>query len=187
MSLDPRATDGSGHDPSAPGARLPVVILSLAGVILAGYLTLFQIGVVADVWEPFFGDGSRIVLTSGISRLLPVPDASLGAAAYLLELVIGAVGGRERWRTTPWAVLLLGLVAGALALASILLTGAQPLLYHAWCTLCLTSAAISFLMVLAVSDEVLASVRHLARVGRAGGSWWRALWGSGAGIGRGAA
>jgi hypothetical protein len=35
------------------------------------------------VWEPFFGDGSRTVLTSGISRLLPVPDAALGAFEHL--------------------------------------------------------------------------------------------------------
>jgi hypothetical protein len=34
---------------------------------------------IGDVWEPFFGNGSRLILTSGVSRILPVPDAALGA------------------------------------------------------------------------------------------------------------
>jgi hypothetical protein len=39
------------------------------------------------VWEPFFGEGSRVILTSSVSRLLPVPDAALGAFGYLLDAV----------------------------------------------------------------------------------------------------
>jgi hypothetical protein len=64
-----------------------------AGFAIAAYLTLFQLGVLHMVWEPFFGDGSRTVLTSRISRLLPVPDAALAAAGYLLDAVAGLVGG----------------------------------------------------------------------------------------------
>ena len=53
------------------------------------------------VFEPFFGDGSRTVLSSRLSYLLPVPDATLGAASYLLDAVTGAIGGRRRWRAMP--------------------------------------------------------------------------------------
>jgi len=80
-------------NPSAWDQRLPVAGVAPAGFAIAAYLTLFQLGVLHTVWEPFFGDGSRTVLTSRISRLLPVPDAALGAAGYLLDAVAGLVGG----------------------------------------------------------------------------------------------
>ena len=116
--------------------------VALAGFAIATYLTLFQLGVLTSVWEPFFGDGSRTVLTSGISRLLPVPDAALGAAGYLLDR-LRAVGGARRWRRMPWIVLVFGVAVGPLGVTSVLLVIAQPVLYHAFCTLCLASAVIS--------------------------------------------
>jgi uncharacterized membrane protein len=68
------------------------------------YLALYQWEVLARVWEPFFGEGSRVILTSSVSHLLPVPDAALGAFGYLLDAVAGLIGGRQRWRTRPWIV-----------------------------------------------------------------------------------
>ncbi len=58
--------------------RVPVIVLSLGGLVVATVLTLFQVGVLHSVWEPLFGTGSRRVLTSPVSEALPVPDASLG-------------------------------------------------------------------------------------------------------------
>lgn len=44
----------------------------------------------ADVWEPVFGNGSRPILDSGLARSLPAPDAAPGAAGYLVfaQLVV---------------------------------------------------------------------------------------------------
>ena len=56
---------------------------------------------------------------------------------------------------------------------------AQPVLYHAWCTLCLASAVISTAMIGPAVDEVLASLQRLRRVRLAGGSLWRAFRGVG--------
>lgn len=164
--------------------RLPVVGVALAGFAIATYLTLFQLGVLTSVLEPFFGDGSRTVLTSGISRLLPVPDAALGVAGYLLDAVSGrsaAPGGGGRM---PWIVIVFGVAVGPLGVTSVLLVIAQPVLYHAFCTLCLASAVISVAMIAPAVDQVLASLQHLGRVQLAGGSVWRAFWGRG-GPGRG--
>jgi len=61
---------------------LPFVGLALVGCAIATYLALFQYGVVATVWEPLFSEGSRIVLSSRLSHVLPVSDAALGAAGY---------------------------------------------------------------------------------------------------------
>ena len=88
----PSRPAGWRANPSAWAERLPMAGVALVGFAIATYLTLFQLGVLERVWEPSFGDGSRTVLTSGVSRPLPVPDAALGAAGHLLDAVAGLVG-----------------------------------------------------------------------------------------------
>jgi uncharacterized membrane protein len=169
---------GSRHNPSAWPRRLPVLVLALAGCAIATYLALYQLQVVGHVWEPFFGDGSRVILReSSIARLLPVPDALLGAAVYLLGAAADLIGGGDRWRTMPWAVLLLGVVSGSLGAGGVVLAVCQPALFGTFCTLCLASAACSVLLAGAVSWEVLATWQHLRRESARGVSWWSALWG----------
>ncbi|HEX5271909.1 MAG TPA: vitamin K epoxide reductase family protein, partial [Gemmataceae bacterium] len=81
---------------------------ALAGCGIATYLTLYQVDIVSHVWEPLFGDGSRYILKeSAVARNLPIPDAALGAAAYLAEAILELIGGDDRWRTRPRVVLLL--------------------------------------------------------------------------------
>jgi hypothetical protein len=81
------------YNPSGWSQRLPIVALAFVGFGIAMYLALYQCDVFASVWEPFFGEGSRVILTSSISRLLPAPDAALGAFGYLLDAVAGIIGG----------------------------------------------------------------------------------------------
>ena len=170
---------GWSYNPSSWSDRLPIVLAALVGFGIATYLTLFQLKVIGSVWEPFFGDGSRTILTSGVSRVLPAPDAALGAASYLLDAVAGLIGGRRRWKTMPWIVVLFGLAVGPLGAVSVMLVVFQPVLYGAWCTLCLASAAISLLMIGPAMDEMLASLQELRRVRRRGGAVLRAFWGLG--------
>jgi uncharacterized membrane protein len=167
---------GWSVNPSAWSQRLPLIVLALAGTVIALYLAFFQWGVISEVWEPLFGDGSVRILESWVSNVLPVPDAALGAAGYLLDAVTGAVGGLARWRTMPWMVVLFGVAVGPLGAVSVLLVVLQPVLFEAWCTLCLASAVISIAMIGPALDEVLASLRHLVRVRRAGGNVWRVFW-----------
>lgn len=137
--------------PSAWEKRLPIAGLALAGLAIAVYLTLYQLGIMPIVWEPFFGDGSRRVLHSPISRLLPVPDASLGAVGYLVEIVTGL---------TPKTVLFFGAVVAAMALFGLLLAAIQAFWLRAGCTLCLTSAAISVGIAAMARKEILAVARR---------------------------
>jgi uncharacterized membrane protein len=162
---------------------LPIIALALAGFGIATYLALYQWGVLARVWEPFFGDGSRVILNSSISHLLPVPDAALGAFGYLLDAVTGIIGGRQRWRTMPWMVIIFGLAVGPLGAVSLLLVIFQPVLFDAWCTLCLASAVISILMIGPALDEFLASLQYLKAESSRGRSAWHAFWGLGDGWG----
>jgi uncharacterized membrane protein len=168
---------GWDYNPSTWEQRLPIVALAAVGTLVAGYLAAFQLGLVDDVWEPFFGDGSRSILTSGVSRVLPIPDGLLGMLGYLADAATGLIGGTRRWQRMPWIVVLFGLAVGPLGATSILLVILQPVMFNAWCTLCLVSALISMLMIGPAMDEVLASLQHLRATQRIGGSVWRTFWG----------
>jgi uncharacterized membrane protein len=176
VRADAEAPPGWDYDPSAWSERLPIIALALVGLAIAGYLALFQLGAVATVFEPFFGEGSRRILTSSVSRILPIPDAALGALGYLADAVAGAIGGRGRWRTMPWIVVVFGIAVGPLGAVSVLLVILQPVLLDAWCTLCLASAVVSVVMIGPAMDELLASLQLLRSESARGGSAWRALW-----------
>ena len=176
---DQHAPPGWSYNPSAWSQRLPIAGLALVGFGIATYLALYQMRVFAHVWEPFFGTGSEVILNSGVSRVLPIPDAALGALGYLLDAITGLIGGRTRWRSLPWMVVLFGLAVGPLGAVSIMLVIFQPVLYDAWCTLCLASAAISVAMIGPAMDEFLASLQYLKREHNRGHSLWHAFWGLG--------
>lgn len=168
---------GWDYNPATWAQRLPIVIAAVIGFGIATYLALYQWRIIGSVWEPFFGQGSVTILNSKISHLLPIPDAALGAIGYLADAVAGIIGGTRRWRTMPWIVVLFGFAVGPLGGVSILLVILQPVMFDAWCTLCLASAFISVIMIGPAMDEVLASLQHLKQVRRDGGSAWRAFWG----------
>jgi uncharacterized membrane protein len=128
--------------PSSWSHRVPVIALALIGCAVASYLTLYQLHLTTGVWDPLFGSAStQAVLTWA----RPVPDALLGALAYLVEAVLTAVGDEHRYRTNPRLVLLFGIVLAGLAATSLVLIVIQVLVVHALCSLCLVSAAISFI------------------------------------------
>jgi len=167
---------GWNHNPSAWTQRSIVVVLAIAGLVIAVYLGLYQLGLIDVVWEPFFGEGShRVLKESIIAHILPIPDAMLGATVYLLDAAAGVVGGVARWRTMPWIVVVQSLLAGVLAAGGITLAVLQGVVVDAYCTLCLASAACSVLMAALVLLEVLATVQFLRSETQHGHSLWRAL------------
>lgn len=100
-----------------------MLALAAAGLIVAGYLTMVQLGALASAWDPVFGQRStREVLE--LTR--PVPDALAGVLAYGTEVVL-LLARRGR--------LLLGLVLTAGGLPSIALIIIQPAVVGAWCAL----------------------------------------------------
>lgn len=160
-------------NPTAWSRRLPVTAMALVGLGIASYLTLYQVGILQSAWDPFFPEGSRKVLTF----TSPFPDASLGVLAYLTEIVLSLIGGSDRWRTMPWAVLAFGAVISIGALVSIMLIIVQPVFVGAWCTLCVASALISMAIFIAGVREPLAGLQYLKQVHVSGNPVWRALWG----------
>jgi uncharacterized membrane protein len=149
---------------AAGSSRHVVAALALAGALIAGYLTLVQVRVVDQPWDPVFGHGSYDVLHSAFSRALPLPDAGLGLAAYLLEAGLALTGGGDRWARRPLLPLAFDLVGLALAVAAIGLVLLQATEIGSWCLLCLGSAAVS-MAILATGRlrEARAAVPRLRR------------------------
>lgn len=168
---------GWDYNPATWPQRLPIIVLAMIGFAIATYLALYQWRIVSWVWDPFFPEGSPKILNSKISHLLPIPDAALGAFSYLVDAVAGAIGGRARWRTMPWIVVVFGIAVGPLGVVSVMLVVFQPVLFDAWCTLCLASAVVSLMMIGPAMDEFLASLQHLKRASAEGMSLWRVFWG----------
>lgn len=103
-------------------------------------------------------------------------DAGLGAMTYMIEMLMGLMGDRRRWRTMPWMVAGFGSVVVPLGIVSIVLVILQPLAVGAWCTLCLFTAAAMLLMIPLSLDEVVAMIQLVARKKREGHSAWRVFW-----------
>jgi len=141
-----------------------VALLAGAGLLIAGYLSLFELGVTNGVWDPVFGNGSREVLSSTLATSLPVPDALLGVLAYLAEAVLALAGGAERWRVQPRLVLAYGGLSTGLGCAAIGLAAVQAFAIHAWCLLCLGSALVSLTAFSLAAPELMATIRRLRGV-----------------------
>lgn len=172
----PNVPPGWSYNPSSWPQRVPVIFLAWVGFFVARYMGAFQLEIIDTVWDPFFGDGTRKVLTSAVSESFPVSDATLGAFSYILDVLFAYAGGTHRWRTMPWVVIIFGILIIPLGVVSITLVILQPVSVGHWCTLCLTSASISLLMIPFTLDEVLATVQMMIYEKKRGKSIWSTLW-----------
>ncbi len=169
---------GWSYNPSSWSERRPLLFLAAVGLAAAIYTACAQLGIVAWMWDPFFGSESSYLVThSAISRLSPVPDGLLGVVGYLCDLIFGSLGPANRWRTLPGVVLLFGITITGLGIVSVLLTIVQGAVVGHWCTVCLISAAMSVLVFGLGIGEALASLQFLARERVRGYALWPALWG----------
>lgn len=130
--------------------RALAALLALLGVGVAGYLAAVQVDLVHHAWDPLFGDGTDTVIGSSVANLLPFPDALLGVVAYAVEAFLVLYAGTPRGRSPRWPTLLLEVEAVGFALAGLGLVAIQALVVHAWCSWCLVSAVLSW-VILAVT------------------------------------
>jgi uncharacterized membrane protein len=176
MTPGPDIPPGWSYNPSDWFQRGPIIAMAFVGFFLSRYLAAYQLGHIASPWDPWFGDGTRRVLDSDISKAWPISDAGLGAVSYLLEALSGLMGGRNRWRTMPWMVLMFGVLVVPLGVVSIVLVILQPVAVDAWCALCLITAAAMLIMISPAVDEVVAMSQFLLGVKREGQPFWRTFW-----------
>jgi uncharacterized membrane protein len=176
MAAGPDTPPGWSYNPSDWIQRGPIIAMAFLGFFLSRYLAAYQLGHIAYPWDPFFGDGTRRVLDSEISKAWPISDAGLGAVSYMLEALSGLMGGRNRWRTMPWMVVMFGVLVVPLGVVSIVLVMLQPMAVGAWCTLCLVTAAAMLIMIAPAIDEVVAMGQFLAGARREGKPFWHIFW-----------
>ena len=175
---------GMSYNPSAWSQRIPLVILAVVATAISSYLAAYQWRLVDGVWDPLFGSQTQEVLDSNASeamrRWIRLPDAALGAIAYLGDAIFGLAGSTRRWQYRPWMVILFGIDVIPLGIVSAVLVVVQGTVVGAWCSLCLLTALISLVLVAMAWDEVLACVRYLIRVWRTTHQWsvlWDVFWG----------
>jgi hypothetical protein len=172
------------RNPSAWSQRIPLCVLAGVATLIAGYMALYQWRIIDEVWDPVFGDQTARVLDSDVSETMRtwirLPDAALGALAYLGDVIFGLAGSTRRWQYRPWLVILFGIDVIPLGIVSAVLVVLQGTVVGQWCFLCLVTAAISLVLVALAYDEVWACLKYLHRVWRATHDrrvLWDVFWG----------
>lgn len=159
------------YNPSAWSQRVPVCILAFFATMIASHLAAFQWGLIDYVWDPLFGDQSEKVIASDVAKTMDhwigVPDAALGAIAYLGDAIFGLAGSTRRWQDRPWVVILFGIDVIPLGIVSVILVLIQTFVLGQWCFLCLVTAAISLALIYLAYDEVYSSLLFLWKIWKA--------------------
>ncbi len=181
MQHGPAQPPGWSYNPSSWPQRWIMIVTGFLGFVVSRYLAMFQLGYIDYVWDPLFGfeGGSKKVLNSNMSHMWPISDGGLGAISYTFEFLMGYMGSPSRWRTMPWMVAFFGFLVIPLGLTHIVLVISQPVIVHAWCTMCLLAALIMLPMIPLEVDEVVAMFQHVKQArqrGDRGGSLWTIFW-----------
>lgn len=167
---------GWSYNPSSWLQRAPIILLALIGFLASRYMAAFQLGHIPDIYDPFFGEGTRRVLSSDVSKMFPISDAGLGSLSYMIEILMGFMGDKARWRTMPWMVMFFGILVVPLGTVSVVLIILQPLAVGAWCSPCLLAGVAMLAMIPATLDEVVAMLQFMVQAKRDGKPMWRTFW-----------
>jgi uncharacterized membrane protein len=130
---------------------MAIAILSLIGVFLATYLTLYKLGFLESL---ACGTGScEVVQASRWSKLFGQPVALWGACLYLAMFAVAVAGSLGSLAESKPVGVALALMSGCGALFSAWLTYIEIWQLHAICRYCVTSASlIAVIFVLSVVD-----------------------------------
>jgi uncharacterized membrane protein len=172
------------YNPSAWRQRIPIAALAMVAFFLSAYMAAYQWRLIDGVWDPIFGSQTNEVLDSDVSermkRWFGIPDAALGALAYLGDAIFGLAGSTRRWQYRPWLVVLFGIDVIPLGGVSAILVLVQTFVLGKYCFLCLVTAVVSLVLVYLAYDEVWSSIAYLRRVWKSTKSLhvvWDVFWG----------
>ncbi len=172
------------YNPSKWSQRIFICALAAIAVFIAVYMGLYQWRIIDNVWDPIFGNQSQKVLDSSVSHLMwkwfRIPDAIMGALAYLGDIIFGLAGSTRRWQDRPWLVILFGLDVIPLGIVSATLIFMQGAVVGSWCFPCLVTAVISIALVILAYDEVWSCILYLLGVWKKSKNkrlLWDTFWG----------
>jgi uncharacterized membrane protein len=131
--------------------RMWMALVSLLGLFLGAYLTLYKFGFIGTL---ACGVSScEQVQTSRWSVFMGLPVATWGAGFYATMLILSIAGLQERYADSRGLSLAMVVLSGWGALFTAWLNYLEGFVIHAWCEWCLFSAGmVLVLFVLAVLD-----------------------------------
>jgi uncharacterized membrane protein len=136
-----------------------VAALALAGIFISLYLTLYKLGVIAEL-SCSVGSCETVNLSKW-SRFLGIPVAAWGLLFYLDVFVIALVGTLPRFEYAPVISLVIVVEAAVGVLFSAWLTYLELAVIQAICVWCVTSAVlVTLILIVSIAD-----LRETASVG----------------------
>jgi uncharacterized membrane protein len=143
---------------------MTIAVLSLVGILIALYLTLYKIGVIGDLSCTL--GSCETVNTSKWATFLGLPVAAWGLGAYVALFALSMAGTADRYAGSQTISVLLVALSGWSVIFSAWLTYLELFVIHAICIWCVTSAALLVLIfVVSVVD-----LQRTKSAGRALGS-----------------
>lgn len=137
-------SDGPEGSPAV--SRMAIAILSLVGLIISAYLSLYKLGYLGFI--QCTTGGCETVQSSAYAFFFGIPVALWGVGAYLALLLLALIGLQPRWMLERWVALALFGAASVGMLFTAYLTYLEAYVIHAWCQWCLVSAALVTLIFL---------------------------------------
>jgi uncharacterized membrane protein len=119
---------------------MTIAVLSLVGILIALYLTLYKIGIVGNLSCTV--GSCETVNTSRWATFLGLPVAAWGLAAYVALFALSLAGTSDRLASSRRISWLLVAIAGWSVLFSAWLTYLELFVIRAICIWCVTSAVI---------------------------------------------
>ncbi|HEY4131806.1 MAG TPA: vitamin K epoxide reductase family protein [Gemmatimonadaceae bacterium] len=131
--------------------RMWMALISLIGLFLGIYLTMYHYGMVGSL---ACGVSScETVQTSRWAMFLGLPVATWGAGFYVVMLALTFAGLQERYADSPRLATITLVLTGWGVLFTAWLNYLEAFVIHAWCEWCLGSAAmVLILFVLALVE-----------------------------------
>jgi uncharacterized membrane protein len=131
--------------------RMWMALISLAGVFIGAYLTLYKYGFIGTL--ACGASSCEQVQTSRWADFLGVPVATWGAGFYVTMLALSIAGMQERWAESRKLSLLMLVLTGWGVLFTGWLNYLEAFVIHAWCMWCIISACLVLLLfILSVLD-----------------------------------
>jgi uncharacterized membrane protein len=130
---------------------MTIAVLSLVGILIALYLTLYKIGVIGDLSCTL--GSCETVNTSKWATFLGLPVAAWGLAAYIALFALSLAGTADGYAGSRTISLLLVAISAWSVIFSAWLTYLELFVIHAICIWCVTSAVLLVVIfVLSVVD-----------------------------------
>lgn len=134
-------------------ARMGIAVLSLVGVLVSVYLSLYKLGYLGVL--PCADGGCEVVQASAWAYFPPrtmvlwgPPVALWGLGAYLVLLLLAMLGTHPRWERARWISVAIFVLATGGLVFSAYLTYLEAAVIHAWCMWCVVSAVLITLIFL---------------------------------------